>query len=210
MRTEKLLLAGVIATPLFFVVALTQAATRNGFDLSEHMISQLALGELGWIQIANFVVTGALFVAAAIGLRRTITDGIGRVWIPRLVGVTGAGILAAGLFVCDPANNYPVGAAEGMTWHGALHGVAAVVSGLALGAANLILAQRFHREGRTAKAVASVGITAAYLFLPAAVPSLVSILFAAGSALAWGWISLLCADLRQQAPTARRRELQPA
>ncbi|MBF6084739.1 DUF998 domain-containing protein [Nocardia cyriacigeorgica] len=190
MNTEKLLSAGVYATPAFFVVALAQAATRDGFDLSRHMISQLALGELGWIQIANFVITGLLFVAAAIGLRRTVTTGIGRVWIPRLVGVFGAGLIAAGVLVCDPVKNYPVGAADTMSWHGIGHGVAAMISGVALVAAEIILARRFAAQGRGAMAVASVAVGVAYLALPYVIPGLTSILFAVASLLAWGWIGL--------------------
>ena len=68
--TRRLLACGIVAGPLFLVVALIQAFTRDGFDLSRHPISLLSLGELGWIQIANFIVTGGLYVACAVGLRR--------------------------------------------------------------------------------------------------------------------------------------------
>ncbi|WP_406236679.1 DUF998 domain-containing protein [Nocardia sp. NBC_01009] len=61
-------------------------------------------------QRAAFLVTGTLFIPA--GLRRSFTDGPGRVWAPRLVAVFGAGLIAAGAFVADPANGYPVGAVE--------------------------------------------------------------------------------------------------
>jgi hypothetical protein len=48
----------------------------------------LSLGDLGWIQIANFVVTGALFVACAVGLRRVLHPGRAGTWGPRLVGAS--------------------------------------------------------------------------------------------------------------------------
>ncbi|SFI17057.1 Protein of unknown function [Streptosporangium canum] len=70
--TKRLLAAGVIATPLFFTVAFAQAFSRDGFDLSRHMLSQLAMGDLGWLQIANFIVTGTLFMAAAGGIVYTV------------------------------------------------------------------------------------------------------------------------------------------
>lgn len=206
MKTEKLLAAGVLATPLFFAVALTQAITREGFDLSKHMISQLSLDDLGWIQIANFIVTGTLFLLAALGIRRTMTTGIGHVWVPRLVAVFGAGLIAAGVFVADPANGYPVNAPETVAWHGILHGVAAMVAGLALVATNIILARRYHREGRNTMAATSIAIAIIFMVLPMTVPSLMSVLFASASFLAWGWISLLAASLlprRTPAPVIR-------
>ena len=68
--TSSLLLAGIIAGPFFVIVALLQAFTREGFDLIRHPASLLSLGDLGWIQIANFVITGLFFIACAIGLAR--------------------------------------------------------------------------------------------------------------------------------------------
>ena len=56
-----LLACGAVAGPLFIVVGLTQALTRAGFDPVKHPLSLLSVGDLGWIQITNFVVTGLLF-----------------------------------------------------------------------------------------------------------------------------------------------------
>ena len=73
--TLMLLACGVVAGPLFIAVALLQALTRQGFDLGRHPLSLLSLGELGWIQITNFVVAGLLTVAFAVGLRRVLHPG---------------------------------------------------------------------------------------------------------------------------------------
>lgn len=59
--TRTLLNCGVIAGPLFLVVAFLHAFSREGFDLKRHPFSMLSLGDLGWIQIANFVSVGLLF-----------------------------------------------------------------------------------------------------------------------------------------------------
>ena len=67
--TRTLLAGGIAAGPVFGVVAAAQVLTRDGFDLSRQPLSLLALGELGWIQIANFVVSGLLALAGA-ALRR--------------------------------------------------------------------------------------------------------------------------------------------
>ena len=61
--TSTLLWTGIIAGPFFIIVALLQAFTREGFDLIRHPASLLSLGDLGWIQIANFVITGFFFIA---------------------------------------------------------------------------------------------------------------------------------------------------
>lgn len=62
--TARLLTAGTVAGPLFLAVWALQAITRDGFDPDRHPISLLSLGDLGWIQITNFVVTGATASAA--------------------------------------------------------------------------------------------------------------------------------------------------
>ena len=48
--TKSLLGYGVIAGPIYVVVALAQAVTREGFDLARHQWSLLANGSNGWIQ----------------------------------------------------------------------------------------------------------------------------------------------------------------
>ena len=55
----------------------TATATRDGFDLARHPLSLLSLGDLGWIQIANFVLSGLLFLACAAGMRRVMVEGKG-------------------------------------------------------------------------------------------------------------------------------------
>jgi hypothetical protein len=89
-ETRTLLACGVVAGPLFVAGSLVQAFTREGYDLGRHPISLLSLGDLGWLQVTNFVVTGALYVACAVGLRRALQSGPGGTWGPRLVGALGS------------------------------------------------------------------------------------------------------------------------
>ncbi|WP_344983657.1 DUF998 domain-containing protein, partial [Nonomuraea soli] len=72
-RTLQLLRLGALAGPFYVTVALSQALTREGFDLSRHPWSFLANGDLGWIQTTNFILTALATIAFAIGLRRTLT-----------------------------------------------------------------------------------------------------------------------------------------
>jgi hypothetical protein len=137
--TRTLLTCGVVAGPLYIVVVVLQMLTRDGFDISRHPASMLSNGDQGWIQIANFVVSGLLFVACAIGMHRVLGPAAGRggTWGPRLVGVFGAGMVAAAIFSADPADGFPPGTPAGpppnISWHGIVHFFVAGVAFLALG-----------------------------------------------------------------------------
>jgi hypothetical protein len=167
-QTARLLTAGIVAGPLFLVVWALQAFTRDGFDPGRHPISLLSLGDLGWIQIANFVVTGALFVACAVGLRHVLPPGRGGTWGPWLVGALGAGLIVAGVFVTDAGAGFPAGAPAGapeMSWHGALHEVGYVVVMLSWTAACFVFRHRSAALGQRSWARACVAAVAAALVL---------------------------------------------
>jgi hypothetical protein len=196
LSTRSQLLAGVLATPLFFTVGLAQAFTRPGFDLSRHFLSQLSAGEYGWLQMANFLVSGALYVICAAAMARTLAPGRGATWGPRLIGVFGLGLVAAGLFSADPANGYPAGAVDSeLSWHGMAHGFAALGAGLALTAATFVFAARYVTQKRTGAAIATALVGIAYFILPWTVPSLASVLLVVASIIAWGWVSLMALHL---------------
>ncbi|MFC9325146.1 DUF998 domain-containing protein [Kitasatospora sp. NPDC057015] len=157
--TRTLLGCAVVAAPLWAVVSLTQAATREGFDLTRHPLSALANGSLGWLQIAAFLVAGLLTVLGASGLRRALHGTPGGVWAPRLVRLYGLGMIAAGTLVMDPADGFPVGTPDGMpaalSWHGYGHLAAGSVTFAALAAACFVLGRHFTRAGRRGRAVLS-------------------------------------------------------
>jgi Protein of unknown function (DUF998) len=164
LETRKLLACGIVAGPLFLVVTLVQAYTRRGFDLARHPISLLSLGDLGWLQITNFVVAGILYLACAIGLRRALEPGRGATWGPRLVGAAGVGLIVAGVFVTDAGAGYPPGAPAGaplkISWHGVLHEVGFLVTTLGMIIGCLVLARRFaalRRPGWVAVSSATPG-----------------------------------------------------
>jgi hypothetical protein len=152
--TRSLLGYGIVAGPAYVLVGLAQAVTREGFDLGKHSWSLLANGELGWIQIANFIAAGLMTVAAAIGVRRSLPTGTARRWAPPLLITYGVSLVGAGLFRADPAQGFPVGAPgiPALSWHGILHLVIGGVGFSCLIAACLALATHFAREGRRALA----------------------------------------------------------
>ncbi|MEU7875668.1 DUF998 domain-containing protein [Dactylosporangium sp. NPDC049140] len=137
---RPLLLAGAVAGPLFVAGVLAQAYTRTGFDPARHPLSSLALGDLGWVQIADFVACGVLAVLGAAGLRRAHAPA------PWFVGAGGAAWIVAGVFLPDPVNGFPAGAPDSATWHGAVHSVAPALAGIAGIIGYTIFARRFFIE----------------------------------------------------------------
>ena len=141
--TRSLLGYGPLAGAVYLGSGVTQALTRDGFDLTRHDLSLLANGPLGWIQITTLVVTGLMTVAAATCVprpaeRARVTVGAG------LLAGYGLALVAAGAFVADPMDGFPVGTPAGppseMSLAGLLHMAAGGIGFVCLVAAMLVLA----------------------------------------------------------------------
>ncbi|GAA3783730.1 hypothetical protein GCM10022225_84870 [Plantactinospora mayteni] len=203
---RALLACGVAAGPLFVLLIVGQAMTRDGFDARRHPLSMLSLGEHGWIQTANFLICGLLILASVVGLRRALEpQSPGRAWGTWLLAVYGASLIWAGVFPTDPAFAYPPGTPDAapaqVSWHGLLHNFAPVGMGLALSAACLVFARRFARDGRRGWAGYSVLAPAAYLIVGfAAFPAQDYRLMLAGGAIIWTWAAALCLNLMTERP----------
>jgi hypothetical protein len=194
--TRTLLAGGVIGGPLFIILVVAQELTREGFDPERHALSQLSTGDLGWLQIANFIVTGLLFIGCAVGMRRVLP---GR-WGPWLFGTFGAALVWGGVFVADPADGFPPGTPEGapdeLSWHGILHVIAPTVAGIAIIAACFVFARWFARRGERGWAAYSVTAAVAYLVLGfAAFPAEDFRWMLAGGILVWIWASVVALRL---------------
>ncbi|CRK55527.1 hypothetical protein [Alloactinosynnema sp. L-07] len=198
--TRSLLTCGAVAGPLWAAVSLAQAATREGFDLTRHPLSVLSNGSLGWLQIANFVVAGVLAVVGAVGFRRALPTSR---WVPRLATVYGLGMIAAGAFVMDPGDGFPVGTPFGppttLSAQAAVHLAAGSITFIALIAACYVLGRHFSRRGERRDAIASrVAGTAALVGNVWAMSGGVagSLVLAVGVITAMLWISVVAARSR--------------
>ena len=219
--TRALLTCGAVAGPLYVLVATAQVLTRDGFDIRRHAVSLLANGDLGWIQILNFVVAGLLTIAGARGLRqavRALHGGGGAratTWGPRLIAAYGLSLVAAGAFVADPALGFPTGAPAGqpaeVTWHGVAHFAAGGVGFLAFVVACLLFARWFATAGARGwaawSALTGVGFLGAFAGIASGGRSPgINLVFTAAVVLAWTWLTALMIRLRTDvaagAPTA--------
>lgn len=201
--TKALLACGLIAGPLYIVVGLAQALTRPGFDITRHDLSLLANGDLGWIQTANFMLTGLLVIAGAGGMRQALPASRGWIVVPLLVGVYGLGPIGAGFFPADPAFGFPPGTpadAHTIGWHGVGHYISGSTGFLALIAAYFVSARQFAALGRRDWATYSVatGVIFFAAFVGIATGSGQSwsvIGFWIGVVFAWTWISAMAVRL---------------
>lgn len=200
--TDSLLRLGLLAGPLYIVLVLLQMFIREGFDISRHPASLLSNGDLGWIQTANFVITGLLYVLFAAGLARALAQwrGRGGTWAPRLLGVFGGAMVLAAVFPADPVDGFPPGTPVGppteVSTLGLLHFLVGTVSFLALIAACFAFARWFSRTGdrgwSTFSSVTGALFLASWLslFVLQGVPA-ANIALALGIALAMIWTALL-------------------
>jgi uncharacterized protein DUF998 len=208
--TTTLLRCGAAAGPLFVVLGLGQALTRDGFDLGHNTLSLLSNGDLGWIQIANFVLSGVLYVAGAVGLRRALPTGRGSTWGPRLIGAFGVGMIGSGIFRPDAAFGFPPGTPDGKaattSWHSAVHYTFASLAFVALVAAFVVLARRLSADRQrglaSATRVVAVAMTGATVLISsAAEKSPVNVFFVVTALLAFTWASVIAAHFNSEPAT---------
>jgi Protein of unknown function (DUF998) len=203
MKTKHLLTAGVVAGPLFVITVLVQELTREGFDPKRHPLSLLSLGDLGWLQITNFVVCGILAFASAFGLRRVLKPGQASTWGPILVGAYGIALIWGGVFVADPAFGYPLGTPDGqpekLSWHGILHGIAPAAASIGLFIACFVFARRFLAEGARGWAIYSiVSAIASLLLTMVSFPLADYRIMFAGGVIVWLWAAIVAGRYLRQ------------
>jgi hypothetical protein len=181
---------------------------RPGFDLRRHAISVLSNGDLGWLQVTNFIVAGILMVAAAFGTRRALHPGGGGTWGPRLLGAVGIGLIGAGIFSADPMNGFPPGTASStsqISWHGGLHFLFASIAFVSLiVVSTTVFARWYSARHETGWMIYSIAVAVYFLvgwvglIVTATSNGAVSVAFALAVVLTWLGVSFLSFRLIRQ------------
>ena len=202
-RTKTLLTCGIIAGPLYIILGLVQMAIRPGFDITRHSLSLLANGDLGWIQTLNFLVTGILLIAGAVGVKRALQSGPGSRWAPRMLGLYGLGLIGASIFSADPALGFPPGTPlenNPISWHGLMHFVVGTIGFIGFIAACFIFARRFRALQRPAWAwyslITGILFLASFVGIASGSKGPVSLVFAIAVVLGFAWISASLSRLK--------------
>jgi hypothetical protein len=87
-----LLACGVAAGPFFVAVVLVEGWLRQGYQPLRQPISALAMGPRGWIQRANFFVTGGLALACVLGLPTAAAA---------FIALFALGLIGSGIYITD-------------------------------------------------------------------------------------------------------------
>ena len=211
-RNKYLLTAGAVAGPLYVGIGLLEMAFRDGFDIRRHALSLMSNGEWGWIHVALLIISGALTLMGAAGLRKVMRGTPGGTWGPVLLAVYGLGLVASGIFVADPMDGFPIGTPAGspdtVTMSGILHLSLGGIGFLGLIAASMVFARRFKKlsQQRFAKFSLVTGVAYLAAFFGIAMGSqqgpdtvaVVNIAFSLAVVLAWTWLTLLCLKLKKE------------
>jgi hypothetical protein len=205
--TRALLGWGVVAGPFYLTAGLVQAFVRDGFDLARHPLSLLANGPGGWVQTANFVLSGLMVIAAAVGFGRIPGPGLrGASWF---LGGFGASMIAAAIFPADPVDGFPAGTPEGfptsISTPGLLHFVAGTLGFVSLAVSGFFAARSMSRRGVPALARLSFFSGGAILLgffggmlIPGLSPGTAGIWFSV--IVGWAWLAVLALYLYRAAP----------
>jgi hypothetical protein len=199
--THRLLALGVVAGPFYLAVGLAQAFLRDGFDFARHPLSVLANGPGGWVQVANFVVTGAMVVAAALGVRRALGPRSRAVSV--LLATFGVSMLVAAVFRADPMDGFPIGTPTGpptsISTSGLLHFAAGGLGFVALGTSCLFAARAMaHRNVRSLSRLSLVSglVILAGFFGGMAIPNSSPVLgIWIAVVVGWAWLAVVSRHL---------------
>jgi hypothetical protein len=206
--TRSLLGYGVVVGAFYLAVGLIQAFVRDGFSFARHPLSVLANGTGGWIQTANFALTGLMVIAAAVGFWRMPAPRLRAAsWF---LGAYGAFVFAAAIFRADPVDGFPAGTPLGppttMTTMGMLHFVVGALGFVCFAVSALCAVRPLSRRNEKSLARFSLFSGLAILlgffgglFIPGFSSPTAGIWFAV--VVGWAWLSVLSLKLYRAAPS---------
>jgi hypothetical membrane protein len=147
--------AGVVAPVLFVATFAIEGALRPGYSAITTYVSALSLGPRGWVQIANFIVSGLLLLAFALRTRASSRAGA------ILLGVVAVGLVASGIFVMDPMGT----PRNAMTLHGRVHEILGAIVFTAMPITCVVLSKAGHARFRAWSLFACAVIVVAIILM---------------------------------------------
>jgi len=153
------------------------------------------------VQTANFVITGLLVLAAAIGFRRALAPKSRALSV--FLGAYGASMLAAAVFRADPMDGFPVGTPLGpptsMSTFGLLHFAVGGLGFVCLAVSCFLAARALYHSNSRSLARLSVlcgVIVLLGFFGTAAIPNASPVLgIWIAVVVGWAWLSVLSRHL---------------
>jgi hypothetical protein len=205
--TRSLLGYGVIVGPIYLVTGVGQGLVRDGFSFARHPLSVLANGAGGWVQTTNFVVSGLMVLAAAIGMWRVLRP-TGRACSVAL-GVYGVAMLSAAVLKADAMDGFPIGTPLGpptsISPIGLGHFIAGALGFVAFAVSALLAARvmQTRRERTMARLSLGSGLVILLGFFGGfAVPALAkgSLGIWTAVVVGWAWLAALSVHLYRVSP----------
>jgi hypothetical protein len=200
--TRSLLGYGVLVGPFYLLVGVLQGLLRPGFSFARHPLSVLANGEYGWVQTANFALTGLMVIAAAVGIARVVgRAGRATTW---LLGLYGVCVALAAIFRADPMDGFPVGTPVGIptsiTTMGLLHFVFGALGFTCLGISALLAARMLSRRGESLMSRLSLasGLVVLLGFYGGIATGVLGIWIAV--VVGWAWLAILALHFYRVSP----------
>jgi len=136
-----------IAGPIIYaIVVLILASLRPGYNHITQFMSEL--GETGgsnaiFMNVFGFGFLGLTIILFAYVIHNSIKKGKGSLIAPALFVIAGLGVISAGIFSCDP------GCAD-ITINSTLHGISAIIPGVAMSIASIFLYFRMREDPKWA------------------------------------------------------------
>lgn len=108
----------MVGSVLFVSVFTVYGWLCPGYSPTRMFVSELSLGPYGWVQMLNFVLTGALVLVFGRGLAAHFSTGAASRAGPVLVQCMGVSLMVSGVFATDPSAMFDQASA-----HGVAHGI---------------------------------------------------------------------------------------
>jgi hypothetical protein len=158
-KTKILIACGPVACLLSTLAVFIEGATRADYNSFRYPLSSLAIGESGWTQISNFIITGSLLFLFSVGLKKIFNSTNEKFRGPLLIRLVAIGLIGAGICYTDPVYGYPPDKPlllAQFTLRGHLHDGFSMLVFICLPAACFVFRKRFIAAGKKAWARYSV------------------------------------------------------